>query len=874
MSKSIKIFIFTFLVFSFFSNVSLIQAEEGNSNGLNPNSNYDLKVENIGISPLSPAVNQEVIITVQGRNSGTVDLTSGQGLTNIYKNFPGFEQTSMTIPDVSSNNPIEPGDPFMFQFTGSFTTSGDKTLYFKIDNANELLEMNENNNTISRKINVVSSDLNYDLKIENISISSSFEPTVNRTLYQSVITNQAITITVQGRNSGTVDLTSGQGLTNIYRNFPSFEQTSMTIPDVSSNKPIEPGDPFMFRFTGSFTTSGHKTLYFKIDNANELLETNESNNTISKKITVINSANFNSNYDLEPDSISLTNEGLVLSIKNNGKSTFNGDFVISMFDLDGKTYVDYYQFNGSLTPFTTKRLVISNRYGTSQLYPNLEIKVDYANIITETNENNNNIIYNYEEPSVSDWIRVEKGINDSDNFEKGRKPKFEMTSDERFIFNGGQVIHYTPYRGYYYKNIDLDNDFQLVFKTKISTGFTDSNLVYVCLGVTEDGAYTKLRDDGTFKRDDSGFCFMVNSGRSWWTSLYGKGKGGPGFPLISTKLFNTPREDYYDVYDKILGENIYGYKYSVGEVYTVKMLRKDGVISNYIYDSSGQLVYHWKLDDKEHINFKYLSLAIGNSDDDDNYGNYGPKGEIWNIKLTTGDISEEEPIVEEENLIYEALKLLLDKERLNYQDGSEIIGINHVEELKKYSKLVKDNIGTIIIGVQNETIKPVKKVGPIKPAVRFIKKPDSPAVYKLDERKKKIQAIKNVSTFKTLTDVPLNEKPDWSIVEEVSSNEFKAYEKKYKQEVTTVSDANEINEVKQLYQKGIKLIKGDQGSAVYYITKDLEKKAIKDAKLFEELGFDWANIKLLPQEDVDAVVDGGVVEEASDLEDVDGSSID
>ena len=225
--------------------------------------------------------------------------------------------------------------------------------------------------------------------------------------------------------------------------------------------------------------------------------------------------------------------------------------------------------------------------------------------------------------ATDNWIRVEEGFDNEANFENGNKPEFEMTSAGEFIFNGGQVIHYTPYRGYYYKSIDLDDDFQLSFKTRVDTGFTDSNLIYVCLGITEDGAYTKLRDDGSFKRDDNGFCFMVNSGRSWWTSLYGKGKGGSGFPLISTKLFNTSREDYYDAYDERLGENIYGYKYNVSEVYTVKMLRKDGVISNYIYDSNGQLVYHWKLDDKKHINFKYLSLVIGNNDDHDNYGNYG-----------------------------------------------------------------------------------------------------------------------------------------------------------------------------------------------------------------------------------------------------------
>ena len=868
MSKSIKIFIFTFLVFSFFSNVSLIQAEEGNSNGLNPNSNYDLKVENIGISPLSPAVNQEVIITVQGRNTGTVDLTSGQGLTNIYKNFPSFEQTSMTIPDVSSNNPIEPGDPFMFQFTGSFTTSGDKTLYFKIDNAGELLEMNENNNTISREMNVVSSDANYDLKLENISISSSYEPAINQTLYQSVIVNQVVIITVQGRNAGTVDLTSGQGLTNIYKNFPSFEQTSMTIPDVSSNNPIEPGDLFMFQFTGSFITSGHKTLYFKIDNANELLETNENNNTISKKITVINSGNFNSNYDLEPESIIRNNEGLVLNIKNNGSSTFKGDFVISMFDLDGKTYVDYYRFNGSLTPSTTEKLVISNRLGSSQLYPNLEIKVDYADIVTETNENNNIITYNYEEPSVSDWTRVETNSNIANAFENGNKPKFEMTFAGEFIYNAGQVLSKSDYRGYYYKDVSVSDDFKLSFKVNSDAKFTDSNMAYFCLSTQKEGAYVK--ENG--KRDENSFCFYDHSGRSFFSSLYGAGQGGSGFPHLAIKYFNDGRDNYYDVFNEISEYNIYAYKGTKNVNYEVVMQREGEIISASIYDDQNKLVYHWKMKKSGDIEFNYLTLAMGNNDDGDGYGSSGPVGKIWDIKLDDSKIKEEPPVIPEpeDNLIYESLLPLFNKYVLTYNNGSNSSIINSIEGLKKYAQEVKNHAGIIKIGSIMESKKMGLEIKPVvnsaKSNIKFIKKTDFPTVYQIDENDKKIKEILNERAYKKVLDIPFNSEADWSIVKPVSEAEFNNYAD-YQKEKISENGVSVSEDIKKLYDQGQRLIKADDDDTVYFITKDLKKKPIMNPETFERLGFKWQDIKEVKGSYVDSLVEEEAPQNIDDLED-------
>ena len=178
----------------------------------------------------------------------------------------------------------------------------------------------------------------------------------------------------------------------------------------------------------------------------------------------LNPASASASIDLEPTAVNWTENGLLLDITNNGSSTFVGDFIVSMFDLDSETYVDYYQFDGyigaSYTPSSTANVVINNLYGSQSHYPNLEIKVDYANTVSETNEDNNIITHNYYaglsidlEPTAVSWIgnNLELDItnNGSSTFVGDFKIAITMfdlsgLSTQYYQFDGYIGANYTP----------------------------------------------------------------------------------------------------------------------------------------------------------------------------------------------------------------------------------------------------------------------------------------------------------------------------------------------------------------------------------------------------------------------------------------------
>ena len=61
----------------------------------------------------------------------------------------------------------------------------------------------------------------------------------------------------------------------------------MTIPTTSETNPLNPGDTAEIVWKGYFTSEGHKELSFKVDNANELEESNEDNNWYTEYIDVL-----------------------------------------------------------------------------------------------------------------------------------------------------------------------------------------------------------------------------------------------------------------------------------------------------------------------------------------------------------------------------------------------------------------------------------------------------------------------------------------------------------------------------------------------------------------------------------------------------------
>jgi len=243
---------------------------------------------------------------------------------------------------------------------------------------------------------------------------------------------------------------------------------------------------------------------------------------------------------------------------------------------------------------------------------------------------NNNVI-----PIISEWSKIEKGKEDLSNFVNQNSeniPNLEL-SNNVFKFNAGQPISGSNYREYYFKEVELKADFELMFKIKPYSQFTDSNKIYVSLSQNKEAMYKN--QIGLLPLSDNTFCFSMSGGYSYFNDLYGTGQGGPGFEYFNGRFYNKDREDYLNVINKYIENNFYGYKYNVNEEYTVLMSRKDKKIEFKILDENNETVYYWLVEDPEKTEFNYLSVSISNFDDGDTQiFDDGTRGEISNMYLT------------------------------------------------------------------------------------------------------------------------------------------------------------------------------------------------------------------------------------------------
>lgn len=124
----------------------------------------DLTVTSITFS--NNHINQTGTMAVTIKNVGDKPLTNTQGLLNTYFNLPSqspdwqFDsQTPMmslmtTRPLPTPDYPLMPGESISRLWLGKFTEAGNYYMYYRVDNANELDELNENNNSLSAVVSV------------------------------------------------------------------------------------------------------------------------------------------------------------------------------------------------------------------------------------------------------------------------------------------------------------------------------------------------------------------------------------------------------------------------------------------------------------------------------------------------------------------------------------------------------------------------------------------------------------------------------------------------------------------------------------------------------------------------------------------------
>lgn len=239
----------------------------------------DLVMDGITVAPFQSAVGQDVTLTVRGHYEGVNPLYTTEGFRNYKRQFPGFSFGATPIePTISQTNPMQPGSAFTYVYTGSFTASGSLSLKFFMDDTNEKDETNETNNTAIQNVDVFGANDLPDL---------SWNPHTLEVKKATVGENTEITVSAS--YSGPFPLKSTQGILTLGTGLPGFSigsKAGAVTEQPTESAPLVSGGTFTYTFSGSFFMSGDKTLTFKLDPGNELVESNETNNQITLQYEV------------------------------------------------------------------------------------------------------------------------------------------------------------------------------------------------------------------------------------------------------------------------------------------------------------------------------------------------------------------------------------------------------------------------------------------------------------------------------------------------------------------------------------------------------------------------------------------------------------
>ena len=115
---------------------------------------YDYYAKSIFLEVTYPTVNQDVVIKVEVENRGDYAATSTWGLDSYTYDFGDFVTESVSLPDVSGAEQVNPGVSVFYTIRGYFPSNGLKNLSFVVDVNDSMAEVNEENNVVSRVIRI------------------------------------------------------------------------------------------------------------------------------------------------------------------------------------------------------------------------------------------------------------------------------------------------------------------------------------------------------------------------------------------------------------------------------------------------------------------------------------------------------------------------------------------------------------------------------------------------------------------------------------------------------------------------------------------------------------------------------------------------
>jgi len=291
--KKIILLLFVFL-FSF----SFVSAE------VDEDSLRDLAVSSITVSPVTPALNQDAIITVEAKNNGSSNMMVDFGTKDVMYSFENFNVSSVIYPEISPDSPVMSGESFSYVFEGKFTSTGVKSLSFEIDKEDRVDETSEDNNLLEAEVEVIS-DENVDIEISSVNIS------IVRPLKE-----EEVQIDIVIKNIGDVALVSQDGLhelsdftggKDIWHSLENFVITSSSINDYPTvAEPMDPDEEFTYTFNGYFSVAGEQSVLFDVNKYKVLTEIDYENNSTSTEIIVYKDEVERDSFEISGVNIELT----------------------------------------------------------------------------------------------------------------------------------------------------------------------------------------------------------------------------------------------------------------------------------------------------------------------------------------------------------------------------------------------------------------------------------------------------------------------------------------------------------------------------------------------------------------------------------------
>ncbi len=240
----------------------------------------DLVVTAIQTSPAAPQPGQTVRFSATIKNNGSAATPSGVKhgvLFSVNGVRVSFSDTSTTSLAPGASRTVT-ANGTASGYTGATgglwkATAGQPTVKATVDDVNRMVEVNEINNSYSRRVAVGPQP---DLVVTSVTASPASPVAGNQVRFTAVIKNVGTTATPTGVIHGVVFRIDGRGVT--------FSDTSTTSLAAGATRTLTANGGSA---SGLWTaTSGSHTLMAYVDDVDRITETSETNNTLSKPLAV------------------------------------------------------------------------------------------------------------------------------------------------------------------------------------------------------------------------------------------------------------------------------------------------------------------------------------------------------------------------------------------------------------------------------------------------------------------------------------------------------------------------------------------------------------------------------------------------------------